>query len=91
MQKQKPPKKPFKVNKLAVVTGILSVAFIASIVVFFVVGKNTFSAQNVATDYFKAIINGDWDVAYDMMDMEESDFINKDMFVKAVNGSDTLK
>ena len=91
VQKQKPPKKPFKVNKLAVVTGILSVAFIASIVVFFVVGKNTFSAQNVATDYFKAIINGDWDVAYDMMDMEESDFINKDMFVKAVNGSDTLK
>ena len=70
VQKQKPPKKPFKVNKLAVVTGILSVAFIASIVVFFVVGKNTFSAQNVATDYFKAIINGDWDVAYDMMDME---------------------
>ncbi len=91
VQKQKPPKKPFKVNKLAVVTGILSVAFIASIVVFFVVGKNTFSAQNVATDYFKAIINGDWDVAYDMMDMDESDFINKDMFVKAVNGSDTLK
>lgn len=91
VQKQKPPKKPFKVNKLAVVTGILSVAFIASIVVFFVVGKNTFSAQNVATDYFKAMTNGDWDVAYDMMDMDESDFINKDMFVKAVNGSDTLK
>ena len=91
VQKQKPPKKPFKVNKLAVVTGILSVAFIASIVVFFIVGKNTFSAQNVATDYFKAITNGDWDVAYDMMDMDESDFINKDMFVKAVNGSDTLK
>ena len=78
-------KKPFKVNKLVVATIILAVVFVASIAAFVTIGKNTYSAKKVATDYFNAIKNCDWDTAYDMMDISESEFINKDLFIKAMS------
>lgn len=85
MPVQPKEKKPFRVNKLVVATSIMAVVFIASVVVFVVIGNNTYSAKAVASDYFKAVHNNDWDTAYDMLDISESEFINKDLYIKAMS------
>lgn len=90
----KPPKQPIKITPLMIVTPILAVAFIVSIFVFSLVGKNTFSEDSVKADYKKALRNNDWAVAYEMLDITESEFINKDLFVKALSdtsGDDSLR
>lgn len=89
MYMDQPPKekKPFKINKYMVTTAVLSVTCIASVVAFFLVGKNTYSTKTVATDYFKAVQNADWETAYEMMDIEESEFINKELFGESMSGT----
>ena len=80
----KPPKKPIKINKYVIMTPIFALTFIIAIVAFVLVGKSTYSAETVATDYFEAIANGDWKTAYEMMDISDSEYISQDLFEKAM-------
>lgn len=49
----------------------------------FTVGEQSFTAQNTALTFFIHMANGDYNAAYAQLDLEESAFINADMFAKA--------
>ncbi len=63
---------------------------IAEVIILFIagyglytVGTNSFTPQNMASTFFVNMVNGDFEAAYDQIDVEETEFINKDQFVKA--------
>lgn len=70
-----------KVSPLLFVTIGEAVLTLIMVIVFFVVGNNVFGYKNVAQTYFEAICAGDWDTAYDQLDIVESTFINKENFI----------
>ena len=82
---QMQPRAPFKPNKFLIASIIEAVVAIIAIVIFINVGKSTYGYKNVAKTYFEAVCCADWDTAYKMLDVNESTFINKDMFVVAMS------
>lgn len=77
------PKAPIKINPLMIVTIAEAVLVIVAIVVFALVGKSTYSYEKVAKSYFDALVAGDWETAYELIDVTDSEFINKEMFAIA--------
>lgn len=77
------PKAPFKITGLMIATIVEAVAFLIVVVAFFMVGNNVYSYKKVAKTYFQAVSNGDWSAAYEQLDISESTFVSKDLFVKS--------
>lgn len=74
--KRVPMKKRTKVLIAAIFLIIILLA------VLFNIGKQLSSPDKIAKDYFKTLSVQDWDKAYSYLDITESDFINKDNFIK---------
>ena len=72
-----------KMDKWMMIVIVEAVVAVFAIVMFFNIGKKTFGYESVASNYFEAMMNGDWGNAYDFLDVSESDFLNKDMFIAA--------
>lgn len=72
-----------KMDKWMMIVIVEAVVAVLAIVMFFNIGKKTFGYESVASNYFEAMMNGDWGNAYDFLDVSESDFLNKDMFIAA--------
>ena len=77
------PKKPFKLPKFVIPVAIAAVVVIAAVVSFVVIGNNATDYKKTATKYVKAVETGDWDTAYDMLNLPSGEFITKDAFKSA--------
>lgn len=80
-----PPKKPMRKSSIAIIFEII--ALIALVVAFYQIAKDSFSAKKTGEKFFVAMMNGEWDAAYGMMDLEENEFINEEQFLAAVERS----
>ena len=87
----KPPKAPFKISKLLIAVIAEAVVLVAMIVVFFLVGKSTYSYEKVAEKYFESVMEADWRGAYSQLDISESDFVNEDLFAAANEGTEAVE
>ncbi|MDD6480906.1 MAG: zinc-ribbon domain-containing protein [Lachnospiraceae bacterium] len=59
----------------------ICVLFIA-IIAFFKIGQMTFSYRKTAVNYVKALAAADWDTVYNELDLNDSQYINQDLFQK---------
>lgn len=71
------------ISKLTVVLIAEVIALVAVVYAIFSIGEKGFGAEQEATNYFINIANGDWEKAYKKLDIEESEFINSQMFAEA--------
>lgn len=78
---QKVPRKP--ISKLTIAIIIEVVALVAVIYSMYSHEKEYYSAQKTSERFFVAMANGDWDEAYDMLDIKEGVFLNKKNFKTA--------
>lgn len=65
---------------------VLAVELVAIVLLFFLCFRNVsglFSAEKVGERYFVAMANGDWEEAYAMLEVEESEFINAKTYRQA--------
>ena len=70
-------------QKTKIIVG--SVAFIiVAIIVFAVVGNKLTNPERIALNYFKDVAAADWEKVYTYYDLSESEFINEEMYKKAV-------
>ena len=62
---------------------IVAEAVVLFLIIFGVIkfGKICFEPERVASNYFVNMANGDWKEAYDKLDVDESEFINRKMFI----------
>ena len=76
---------PAKIKALPKLIKQLSVAalgIIVLIVLFSAIGSAVTNPQNIAKGYFEAKTNGDWNKMYSYLSLDNSDFINKNNFMK---------
>ena len=76
------PRKPIR-KKTKMIIGLVAVVSIA-IIIFSVVGKKLTNPERIALNYFKDVAAADWEKVYNYYDLSESEFINKEMYKKAV-------
>lgn len=76
--------------KILLIVEIIAAVF--AVVVLFQNVTSFFGAQKVGERFFAAVTNGDWEEAYRMLEVDESEFINAAAFRKAneSNGSSTV-
>lgn len=68
-------------KKKKILLGVV-VAIILILIVSYTIISNKLSPRAIAKDYFLAVTNVDTDKLYQYMDIEKSEFTNKDIFVK---------
>lgn len=74
-------KKPLSLKKkIGIIAGVV---IVASVVTFYVVGNKLSNPEKVANEYMQCQVDKDWDKMYDYLSVEESEFINKDLFLKS--------
>lgn len=78
---QPKPRKP--IPKLVIAVIAEAVVLVAMIVVFINVGKNVNSAEKVAEKFFVEVANQNYKEAYNILDVEENDFVNEKAFENA--------
>lgn len=71
------------VPKWLVILIVEAVALIAVFYAAFALAKRGFSEERMAANFFVEMANGDWEKAYEKLDVEESEFINAKMFALA--------
>lgn len=74
---RKPMKKPGKNHIIAAVEAL---ALVIAIVVFCVVGSSRTSPTRVAEQYFRAVLNGDWEQICQLADLPDSPFLTREAF-----------
>ena len=72
-----------KVPVLLIVWIAEAVALLAVLAGAFFIGKSGTGPEKTALNYFINVANGDWEKAYEKLDVEESSFINGKMFAMA--------
>ncbi len=70
-------------NKFMLASLLEAGALILLIVFFAFAGMSTYGYEQAAEQYFLAVESGDWERAYDWLDVTESEFITKEHFVTA--------
>ncbi|MEZ3435536.1 MAG: zinc-ribbon domain-containing protein [Lachnospiraceae bacterium] len=70
-----------RLSKFQIAVIIEVIVLIAVIGGFYGIGSSRNSARSVATQYFKAYMNKDWDTYYDLMDYPDGKFLQKEQFV----------
>ncbi|MDO4170329.1 MAG: zinc-ribbon domain-containing protein [Lachnospiraceae bacterium] len=81
-KKRKPKKQYTKAEKTKL--GIIaaeSIVFVVLLVAFILVGSSYANPSKVMKKYGEARKTGDWEKIYDLYDIQDNDFINKDCFV----------
>lgn len=74
-------KKPLSLKKkIGIIAGVV---IVASVVTFYVIGNKLSNPEKVAEEYMQCQVDKDWDKMYDYLSVEESEFINKDLFLKS--------
>jgi uncharacterized Zn finger protein (UPF0148 family) len=74
-------KKPLSLKKkIGIIAGVVIVALV---VTFYVIGNKLSNPEKVAEEYMQCQVDKDWDKMYDYLSIEESDFINRDLFLKS--------
>lgn len=71
------------VSKLTLVLAVEMIAVILAIYCIITAAGKSFSVENKSEKFFTDMANGDWADAYKQLDVDESQFISSDMFVKA--------
>lgn len=71
-----------RLSKFQIAVIVEIVILIAVIGIFYGIGSSRNSARAVATQYFKAYMNKDWDTYYDLMDYPDGKFLQKDQFIE---------
>lgn len=87
-----------KVNKMSkqnkIIMGII-VAIVVIFIAFYAIMSSKLSPKAIAEDYFLAVANVDANKLYKYLDIDESEFTTKDMFVKITgentDGDDKMK
>lgn len=74
------PKKPIDKDLILFISSIA--ACVACVIAFFVAGNNAFGYMSVGKRYYYAQVTNNFGDSYDYLDVKETDFINKDQFVK---------
>ena len=64
-----------------VIGGVILILLIALFAIYTII-SNQLSPKTIAKNYFLAVVNKDVDAIYEYMDIETSDFANKEMFLK---------
>lgn len=85
---------PAKIKTLPKLVKQLSVAALALIVVIIAVsavGSAVTDPKNIAKGYFEAKANGDWNKMYGYLSLDNSDFINKNNFLKLMGNEEKLE
>ncbi len=77
------PKMSKKVETWRIVFGIELIAIVLLLVFAYKNASAYFGARSVAERYFLAYANGDWNSAYQMLELDENDFINENNYEKA--------
>ncbi|WP_287386872.1 zinc ribbon domain-containing protein [Lachnospira sp.] len=80
---QQQPAKPFKLNKKIVGIAVAVVAVIVAIVAFVSIGKAGVDYKKTAKKYVTAIEQCDWDTAYDLINLPDSEFLTKEALINA--------
>lgn len=75
---------PPRIEKWKWILGIELVAIVVLLVFAYQNAQNYFGAAKVAERYFIAVANDDWNQAYQMLELDESDFINEESYEKMV-------
>lgn len=76
------PKKSFKMTPQILIPIIAGVVVILAAILFVVIGKSTSNPKKVVEKYLEAVVDKDWEKAYDMLEVNESDFLNEEAYVK---------
>jgi ribosomal protein L40E len=66
-------------KKVAIIVGVL---FIVGFSVFLAIGSHLTNPTRVVERYFEAIVDGDYDVAFEFLALEETEFVNREGFVR---------
>ena len=87
---QQAPKKQFKVTKKMITIAAAVLAVVIAVVAFVCIGKSGSDYKKTAKKYAEAVLNCEWDKAYDMVNFPDSEFLTKDAY-KLVNKDVTPK
>ena len=79
-----PPQQPvaFKLSKNVIGLIAAVAAVIVAVIVFVSVGKSVTDYKKLAVKYVKAVEEGNWDKAYSLMNLPESEFLTKEAYIK---------
>ncbi|MGN0328620.1 MAG: zinc ribbon domain-containing protein [Lachnospira sp.] len=75
-------KKPFKISGAIIGAAIAVVVVIAAIVAFVCIGKSNTDYKKTAKKYVKAVEQCDWNTAYSLMNIPDSEFLTKEALAK---------
>lgn len=78
-----------KSNKMAMVGICAAAALVVVFVALAIVGKAVTDPKKIAEDYFKCLKNKDYAGMYSYLEIEESDYINEEMYVKFMQQNDS--
>lgn len=76
-------------KKIKMIIGLAAVLIVA-IIIFSVVGKKLTNPERIALNYFKDVASADWGKVYTYYDLSESEFINEEMYKKAVSKNEKI-
>lgn len=81
----KAPKAPsnFKITKKMIVIAASVLAVILAVVAFIVVGKTVTKPEKVAKKYVTAVEQCDWNTAYSLIKLPDSEFLTKDAYINS--------
>lgn len=79
---QPPQAASFKLSKKMIALIAAVAAVIVAVIVFVSVGKSVTDYKKLAVRYVKAVEEGNWDRAYSLMNLPESEFLTKEAFIK---------
>lgn len=79
---QKTPHKPLSKLTMAIVAEVLVI--ICMVYALYGLGRDYFGPKQRAKEFFEYMANAEWSKAYDMLDVDESEFINEKFFEKAM-------
>lgn len=82
---QKKAKKPFKIPVAAIVAVVAVVVIAIAAVVFTVIGKNSTDYKKTVKTYVEAVAKGDYEKAFNYVDLPESEFLTAEAF-RMANG-----
>lgn len=77
---------PFVKKRKKIIIPVAGVAILA--IVFFKIGSSVSSPDYIVDKYVKSLISSNWSEVYQVLDLEENDFINYDQFVTYQENSD---
>ncbi len=83
------PKK--QVNKCMVAALVEMAVLVLAVTAFILIGKNAYGYERTAEQFFQALESGNWEQAYEDLDISESEFIDKKHFADINRNQETTE